>query len=96
VIFCPYCNALLENTPHGELQCSNSGSLFSLRVSERLRELAGDGANWTEAVPEYRPTRWFCPKCGIEMIEQQCRCCDFQLDRALHREILELNPHIPF
>jgi hypothetical protein len=95
-MYCPKCNARLEEDPRGWLRCSSGELELSIDLSRRLREtyarLSRDGAT----VPNFTARDFFCPGCGVaipkDASDYPCSSCGVSL-RPLVHALIELHPH---
>ena len=100
VVACPCCGDDLVVQATGESRCVSSGALLSINITNLLRERFSNRATAFVVAPlRYRTGgRWFCPACGVSMLNHGDRVVCEVCSRPIHDligELTELNPHPP-
>jgi ribosomal protein S27AE len=96
-MFCPKCGEPLEEV-NGELTCRKGNMGLSAYVAEGLRACFIEKTrNPSDKQLTYKVGgRWFCPGCGVQMVEHagliQCPKCSRCLSEFLY-PLVERHPH---
>jgi hypothetical protein len=94
-MYCPKCNAHLEEDPKGWLRCSSGELQFSIDLSRKLRATYGERALDRATIPNFTGRDFFCPGCGIAIPKGNdlpCSSCGVSLRPLIHA-LIELHPH---
>jgi hypothetical protein len=95
-MYCPKCNARLDEDPRGWLRCSSGELEFSLELSRRLREMFGSRSSEDATIPNFTGRDLFCPGCGVAISkgtgDLSCSSCGVSL-RPLVYALVEFHPH---
>jgi hypothetical protein len=80
-MYCPKCNAPLEEDPKGWLRCTSGQLEFSVDLSRRLRATYGSATGRSLTTPDLSGRDFFCPGCGIAIPKgsEACSTCGVSL-----------------
>jgi hypothetical protein len=95
-MFCAKCGSALSTQTDGAFVCP-AGLVFTLDLSKRLRERYGDSGDNVGPRGSGKLGRdWFCPGCGIRLVnandDPTCSQCGLSL-RPLVHSLIERHPH---
>lgn len=95
-MYCPKCNARLEEDPRGLLRCSTGELTFSMDLSQKLRSMYGAASVDVVTTPDLSGREFYCPRCGLAIqkgtTDAICSSCHVSL-RPLVWALIELHPH---
>ena len=95
-MYCPKCNARLEEDPRGWLRCSTGELAFSIDLSRKLRSTYGVASVEVVTTPDLSGRGFYCPGCGLaipkDTTDAVCPSCRVSL-RPLVWALIELHPH---
>ena len=96
-MFCPKCGDELIEAEDG-ISCVRGEMILSPHLALRFKQCFIDRVDRPREARFSFPVggRWFCPGCGVEMLEEdghiRCPRCNCSLNEFIH-QLVELHPH---